>query len=73
MTFRQASLLSRGLRSLLVAAGLTAALAASAAPKIPGDFGPPRGQPIKAVGEFTVLVRLHPEVSATVTVKVVAA
>ncbi len=31
------------------------------------------GQPIKAVGEFTVLVRLHPEVSATVTVKVVAA
>lgn len=31
------------------------------------------GQPIKSVGEYKVLVRLHPEVSATVTVKVVAA
>jgi large subunit ribosomal protein L9 len=31
------------------------------------------GQPIKAVGEYSVQVRLHPEVSATITVKVVAA
>lgn len=30
-------------------------------------------QAIKAVGDYTVQVRLHPEVSATVTVKVVAA
>ena len=30
------------------------------------------GQPIKAVGEYTVKVRLHPEVSANITVKVVA-
>ncbi|QAY63957.1 50S ribosomal protein L9 [Xylanimonas allomyrinae] len=30
-------------------------------------------QPIKSTGEFTVSVRLHPEVSAKVTVKVVAA
>ena len=30
-------------------------------------------QPIKALGEYTVSVRLHPEVAATVTVKVVAA
>jgi len=31
------------------------------------------GQPIKAVGEFEVKLRLHAEVSATITVKVVAA
>jgi large subunit ribosomal protein L9 len=31
------------------------------------------GQPIKATGEYKVQVRLHAEVSATVTVKVVAA
>ena len=31
------------------------------------------GQPIKATGDYTVSVRLHPEVSATVAVKVVAA
>lgn len=31
------------------------------------------GQPIKAVGEFQVKVRLHADVSANVTVKVVAA
>ena len=31
------------------------------------------GQPIKALGEYTVQVRLHAEVSAKVTVKVVAA
>ncbi|MBD8079955.1 50S ribosomal protein L9 [Cellulosimicrobium arenosum] len=31
------------------------------------------GQPIKSTGDYTVSVRLHPEVSATVTVKVVAA
>ncbi|MBU4336978.1 MAG: 50S ribosomal protein L9 [Actinobacteria bacterium] len=31
------------------------------------------GQPIKSLGEYTVSVRLHPEVSAKVTVKVVAA
>ena len=31
------------------------------------------GQPIKAVGEFEVKVRLHADVSANVTVKVVAA
>ncbi|WP_066583364.1 50S ribosomal protein L9 [Cellulomonas timonensis] len=31
------------------------------------------GQPIKAVGEFEVKVRLHADVSAKVTVKVVAA
>lgn len=31
------------------------------------------GQPIKATGEYTVSVRLHPEVSAKLTVKVVAA
>ena len=30
-------------------------------------------QAIKALGDYTVLVRLHPEVSAKVTVKVVAA
>lgn len=30
------------------------------------------GQPIKSLGEYTVSVRLHPEVSAKVTVKVVA-
>ena len=30
-------------------------------------------QPIKALGEYTVSVRLHPEVAAAVTVKVVAA
>jgi large subunit ribosomal protein L9 len=29
-------------------------------------------QPIKTVGEYTALVRLHPEVSAKVTLKVVA-
>ena len=31
------------------------------------------GQPIKATGDYTVSVRLHPEVSATLVVKVVAA
>ncbi len=31
------------------------------------------GQPIKATGDYTVSVRLHPEVSATLAVKVVAA
>ncbi len=31
------------------------------------------GQPIKSTGDYTVSVRLHPEVSATVAVKVVAA
>ncbi|MGC5165382.1 50S ribosomal protein L9 [Luteimicrobium sp. DT211] len=31
------------------------------------------GQPIKSTGTYTVSVRLHPEVSATVTVTVVAA
>ena len=31
------------------------------------------GQPIKALGDFTVQVRLHPEVTATIAVKVVAA
>jgi large subunit ribosomal protein L9 len=31
------------------------------------------GQPIKATGDYTVSVRLHPEVSAKLTVKVVAA
>jgi large subunit ribosomal protein L9 len=30
------------------------------------------GQPIKAVGEYTVKLRMHSEVSATITVKVVA-
>ncbi|MGF0114742.1 50S ribosomal protein L9 [Promicromonospora sp. Marseille-Q5078] len=30
------------------------------------------GQPIKTVGEYTVKVRLHPEVSAKIAVKVVA-
>ena len=31
------------------------------------------GQPIKATGDYTVSVRLHPEVAAKVTVKVAAA
>ena len=31
------------------------------------------GQPIKSVGDHTVQVRLHPEVTATISVKVVAA
>jgi large subunit ribosomal protein L9 len=31
------------------------------------------GQPIKATGEYTVSVRLHPEVSAKLAVKVVSA
>jgi large subunit ribosomal protein L9 len=31
------------------------------------------GQPIKAIGEYVVSVRLHPEVAAKLTVKVVAA
>ncbi len=31
------------------------------------------GQPIKSTGEYTVQVRLHPEVSAKIDVKVVAA
>ena len=31
------------------------------------------GQPIKALGDFTVQVRLHPEVTATIAVRVVAA
>lgn len=31
------------------------------------------GQPIKSVGDFTVSVRLHPEVSANIKLKVVAA
>lgn len=31
------------------------------------------GQPIKALGEYTVSVRLHPEVAAKINVKVVAA
>lgn len=31
------------------------------------------GQPIKALGDFTVQVRLHPEVTATIALKVVAA
>jgi large subunit ribosomal protein L9 len=31
------------------------------------------GQPIKSTGEYTVSVRLHPEVSAKIAVKVVAA
>ncbi|MGV8966231.1 MAG: 50S ribosomal protein L9 [Cellulomonas sp.] len=30
------------------------------------------GQPIKALGDFTVQVRLHPEVTATIAIKVVA-
>ncbi|GAA1723269.1 50S ribosomal protein L9 [Isoptericola hypogeus] len=30
------------------------------------------GQPIKTVGEYTVSIRLHPEVSAKIAVKVVA-
>ncbi|WP_265523717.1 50S ribosomal protein L9 [Oerskovia flava] len=31
------------------------------------------GQPIKSVGEYTVSIRLHPEVSANIAVKVVSA
>jgi large subunit ribosomal protein L9 len=31
------------------------------------------GQPIKATGDYTVSVRLHPEVSAKLAVKVVSA
>jgi large subunit ribosomal protein L9 len=31
------------------------------------------GQPIKALGDFTVQVRLHPEVTATISLTVVAA
>lgn len=31
------------------------------------------GQPIKSVGAYTVAIRLHPEVSANVDVKVVSA
>ena len=31
------------------------------------------GQPIKALGDFTVQVRLHPEVTATIALRVVAA
>ena len=31
------------------------------------------GQPIKALGDFTVQVRLHPEVTATIAIRVVAA
>jgi len=31
------------------------------------------GQPIKALGDFTAQVRLHPEVTATIAIKVVAA
>ena len=30
------------------------------------------GQPIKALGDYTVSVRLHPEVAAKINVKVVA-
>jgi len=30
------------------------------------------GQPIKSVGEYKVQLRMHPEVSATITVNVVA-
>lgn len=37
------------LRTLLAAAALLAATFTQAAPKDPGDFGPPRGEPIKAV------------------------
>jgi len=31
------------------------------------------GQPIKALGDYTVQVRLHPEVTATISISVVAA
>jgi large subunit ribosomal protein L9 len=48
------------------------AVAASGAPKI-DKRKIEVGHPIKALGDFTVSVRLHPEVSAKVTVKVVAA
>lgn len=41
--------LARGLPTLLLAALLGAPLLASAAPKAAGDFGPPRGEPIRAV------------------------
>jgi nitrite reductase (NO-forming) len=50
MNSNRTSPLVRGLRTLAVIAGLGAILFAQAAPpKIPGDFGPPRGAPIRAV------------------------
>jgi large subunit ribosomal protein L9 len=51
---------------------IAAAVAASGAPAI-DKRRIEVAQAIKAVGEYTVQVRLHPEVSAKVTVKVVAA
>jgi len=51
---------------------IAAAVAAAGAPAI-DKRRIEVAQAIKAVGEYTVQVRLHPEVSATVTVKVVAA
>lgn len=50
---------------------IAAAVAAAGAPQI-DKRKVEIGQPIKSVGEFPVTVRLHPEVSATVTVTVVA-
>ncbi|HEY3437339.1 MAG TPA: 50S ribosomal protein L9 [Actinotalea sp.] len=51
---------------------IAAAVAAAGAPAI-DKRRIEVAQAIKAVGEYTVQVRLHPEVSAKVTVKVVAA
>ncbi len=51
---------------------IAAAVAAAGAPAI-DKRRIEVAQAIKAVGDYTVQVRLHPEVSATVTVKVVAA
>src|SRR5690242_12877970 len=47
---KAASFFSSRLRALAIAAGLCVPLlSVAAAPKMPGDFGPPRGAPIKAV------------------------
>lgn len=55
----------------ITTAEIAAAVAAAGAPQI-DKRKVEIGQPIKALGEFPVTVRLHPEVSATVTVTVVA-
>ena len=53
-------------------AEIAAAVAATGAPAI-DKRKIEIAQPIKALGEYTVQVRLHPEVSAKINVKVVAA
>jgi len=53
-------------------AEIAAAVKASGAPQI-DKRKVEIGQPIKALGEYKVSVRLHADVAATVTVKVVAA